>query len=81
MFGHILLCAEEQSKVILLAGSVIVSHLIGKFLQPRCDEPWQEVVYADPTEGKVTVSHPLGSIAYSPTIVQEALSKSVSRNI
>ena len=26
-----------------------------RLLQPRCDEPWQEVVFADNAEGKVTV--------------------------
>ena len=24
-------------------------------MQPRCDEPWQEVVFADNAEGKLTV--------------------------
>ncbi len=27
-------------------------------VQPRCDEPWQEMVFADPAEGKLTVRCP-----------------------
>lgn len=29
----------------------------GNFCMPRCDEPWTEVVFEAPSEGKVTVSH------------------------
>ena len=30
--------------------------MLGVRLQPRCDEPWTEVVYEDSSEGKLTVS-------------------------
>ena len=30
--------------------------MLGVLLQPRCDEPWTEVIYEDSSEGKLTVS-------------------------
>ena len=43
----------------MLPTSTMTMHRV--HLQPRCDEPWTEVVYEDSSEGKLTVSASTGA--------------------
>ena len=49
-----LVCANHGHELCILLSSAVL--MLGVRLQPRCDEPWTEVVYEDSSEGKLTVS-------------------------